>query len=147
MLEKTRNKIYEAINLSIIEYYKEYKPKKYIRTYRFLDSLVKTEIKKHGREMYCEVKIDEDYLRYTYPPPSTIASGSYPQCYGRDATGYDVVSWANRQFPNDEEPGGNHGYTVDWGREDGFWDLSVEELGDILLLLKENLKNQGIHVV
>jgi hypothetical protein len=147
MLEKTRDEVYEAINLSINEYYKEFKPDRYERTYMFLRSLVKTEIKVRGNELYCEVKIDEDYLNYAYPHPNKF-DPSYPQDYdGRDATGYDVVSWANRKYPNDSAPGGNHGYTMDAGRNEGFWDSAMEEIGDILQLMKNNLKNMGINVV
>ena len=147
MLEKTRDKVYEAINLSINEYYKEFHPFRYERSYRFLRSLVKTEIKVKGNELYCEVKIDEDYLNYAYPYPNKF-NPSYPQDYdGRYATGYDIVSWANRKFPNDNETGGNHGYTVDTGRDEGFWDSAMKEIGDILELMKKNLKSMGINVV
>lgn len=147
MLEATRNKIYEAIRLSINEYYSEYSPSAYERSYRFLNSLVKTDIIRHGNELYCEVKIDEDYLSYVYLYPNKFKP-SYPQDeYGRDATGYDIVSWANRQFPNDEFEGGNHGYTVDEGRSDGFWDGTLEELGDIISLMKHNMQKQGIKVI
>lgn len=147
MLEKTRDRVYEAINLSINEYYKEYKPSWYERSYMFLRSLVKTEIKVRGNELYCEVKIDEDYLNYAYPYPNKF-NPSHPQDrFGRDATGYDIVSWANRKFPNDSEPGGNHGYTVDYDRDEGFWDSAMKEIGDILVLMKKNLKSMGINVV
>lgn len=147
MLDMTRNKIYDAIKLSIDQYYSEYHPSRYERSYKFLKSLVKTDIVKRGNELYCEVKIDENYLNYVYPYPNKF-NPSYPQDYdGRDATGYDVVSWANRQFPNDSEPRGNHGYTVNAGRDDGFWDGTMEELGDIIALMKQNIEKQGVKII
>lgn len=148
MLETTRNKIYDAIKLSINQYYSEYHPGRYDRSYKFLKSLVKTDIVRRGNELVCEVKIDEDYLDYIYPNPNNFTPDSYPQdTDGRDATGFDVVSWANRQFPNDNEPGGNHGYTVNEGRPDGFWDGTMEELGDIITLMKQNIEKQGVKII
>lgn len=149
MLIQARDKIYEEIKKSIDMYYLEYSPSKYKRSYKFLKSLVKTQIVQKKNELYCEVKISEDYLDYAYPYPNDFHP-SYPQEYegnGRLAQGIDIVNWANRQFPDDDEPGGNHGYTVDAGREDGFWDGTLEELGDIILILKDNLRKQGLKVV
>ena len=147
MLLTTRDEIHEAIQKSIEDYYSEYHPSVYERTEKFLNSLVKTEIKQNGRELICEVKIDEEYLKYTYPYTKKI-NPSYPHHYdGRFAMGIDVVNWANRQFPDDDAPGGNHGYTIDTGREDGFWDGTLDELGEILTLLKKNLELQGLNIV
>lgn len=147
MLLTTRDEIYKAIQKSIESYYSEYHPSVYNRTEKFLNSLVKTEIKQSGRELFCEVKIDEEYLKYTYPYTGKF-NPSYPHHYdGRFAMGIDVVNWANRQFPDDDVPGGNHGYTIDAGREDGFWDGTLEELGEILTLLKKNLELQGLNIV
>lgn len=147
MLKKTRDEIYEAIQKSIKEYYVEYSPSTYERKYRFMCSLVKTEIKQKGRELWCEVKIDEDYLKYTYPYPNKF-NPSYPHNYdGRFTQGVDVVNWANRQFPHDDFEGGNHGFTIDAGRDDGFWDGTLDELGNIISLLKKNLQNQGIKII
>ena len=147
MLLKTRDIIHDAINKSIKEYYSEYNSSVYKRTYKFMDSLIKTEIKRYGNELRCEVKIDEDYLNYAYPYTGKF-NPSYPHEYdGRYAMGRDVVNWANRKFQDDEYDGGNHGFTVDAGLDEGFWDSALDEIGDIVLLLKKNLKNQGIKIV
>lgn len=147
MLAKTRDEIYNAIQKSIKEYYSEYSPTVYKRKKKFLNSLVKTDIKQYGNELHCEVKIDEDYLNYSYPYTGSF-NPSYPHDYdGRFATGRDVVNWANRQFPDDDFSGGNHGFTKDVGGDDGFWDGTLEELQDIILLLKKNLKNQGVKIL
>ena len=148
MLVLTRDKIHEEINNAIKLYYAEYTPKKYERTERFLNSLVKTEIKTRGKEMWCEVKISESYLNYGYPHTGTFKP-SYPHDYdGRFAMGRDVVNWANRKYPHDDRPGKKHGYTKEAKTySDGFWDGSMKELGDILNLLRTNLLIQGIKVV
>lgn len=149
MLSKTRDEVYDAIDKSIKEYYTEYTPTIYERKYRFLNSLVKTEIKQKGNELWCEVKIDEGYLKYIYPYTGKF-DPSYPHEHdydGRFAMGIDVVNWANRQYPDDDDNGGNHGYTRDSKRETGFWDGAIDELGDILKILRKNLTDQGIKVV
>lgn len=147
MLLKTRDIVYDAIQKSIEEYYSEFKPGVYRRRFLFMSSLVKTEIKRYGNELRCEVKIDEGYLNYAYPNTGRF-NPSYPHDFdGRFAMGRDVVNWANRKFPDDEFEGGNHGFTGNSEREEGFWDGALEELGDIILILKKNLLNQGIKIV
>ena len=147
MLSQTRDEIHKAIQQAIKDYYEEYTPSVYERTNHFLNSLVKTEIKQSGNQLWCEVKISEDYLSYAYPYTGKF-DPSYPHDFdGRFAMGIDVVNWANRQFPDDDFEGGNHGFTKDVGRNDGFWDGTLEELGEIILLLKKNLINQGIKII
>lgn len=145
MLTKTQDILYKALYDSITKYYAEYSPSLYSRKYLFLNSLIKTKIKQTKNELQCEVKIDEGYLSHVYPNTGKFHP-SYPHDFtGRSATGRDIVNWANRKFPNDSFSGGNHGYTKDAGREDGFWD-GTDELKQIMYLFKENLINQGIKV-
>lgn len=142
-LENTREKIGNALQAAIERYYDEYDPDWYKRTYAFLNSLVKTDIIKRGNVLSCEVKIDEDYLRSFYAD-----YGDYPSEYrGTPARGIDVVNWANRKFPDDPMPGGNHGYTQDAGYRYGFWDGTLNELGDILDIIKDELQKVGINIV
>lgn len=137
-LEKTQEEIYDVIQKSINEYYREYTPSFYQRTYKFLNSLVKPKVEIKGNSIECEVKIDENYLRYHYL--GSNFSYDYP------ATGNDVASWANRDVPG----AGNHGYTVDEGRDIGFWDEGVQTLGGeigIIRILVNNLEKRGLKVV
>ena len=137
-LEKTQIEIYDVIQESISEYYKEYTPKYYDRTYKFLNSLVKPKVEIKGDTIECEVKIDEAYLRYHYP-------GSNFE-YNYPATGRDVTNWANRAVPG----AGNHGYTVDIGRDVGFWDEGIQTLGGeirIIRMLVYNLETRLLMVV
>lgn len=142
-LENTREKIGNALQAAIERYYDEYDPDWYRRTNAFLNSLVKTDIIKKGNALSCEVKIDEDYLRSFYK-----SEDGYPgEDKGVRARGIDIVNWANRKFPDDPEPGGNHGYTIDGGYLYGFWDGTLNELGDILDIIKDELQKVGINIV
>lgn len=125
-LELTQNEIWETIQNHIDEYYAEYDPTSYRRTYKFqTESLIKTKIIKNGATFYCTVEIDPDYLHYTY-------RGGY-------ATGLGVAMDANRH---------SHGgvYSDDFGC---FWDDAMEEIGlapGILYMMKVNLRKCGVPV-
>lgn len=133
-LKKTQQEVYDAIQESIYEYYREYTPEFYDRKFKFMNSLIKTDIVRKGNTLSCEVKIDENYLR-----------NSYPNNGGLQATGLDVAQWANR----DVSGYGNHGGTVDAGRDDGFFDIGIQDLGGetgIMALLKNNLIKRGLNI-
>lgn len=125
-LEMTQDEIWEIIQNHIDAYYKEYDPKKYVRTERFkLDSLIKTKVVNEMGKLYCTVEIDPDYLHYTYP-------GGY-------ATGLGVAILANEH---------SHGgvYSDDFGC---FWDDALSEIGlapGVLYIMKQNLKKCGVPV-
>lgn len=135
-LQLTQKEIYNSIQESINEYYHEYSPDFYSRKFKFLNSLIKTEIVRLGNNISCEVKIDESYLKYSYPNQMSD---------DLSATGLDVVKWANR-----ESGYGNHGGTVDAGRSEGFWDIGLRDMGGeigILTVLKNNLKKRGLNLI
>jgi hypothetical protein len=72
------NEIYEAINYCLNQYYTEWTPDSYNRTEQLLRSAFKTTAKWNGNGFIAEVGIDFDSLDYD------------------EATGFDVVSWANQ---------------------------------------------------
>ena len=125
-LEMTQNEIWETVQEHIDEYYSEYKPNRYIRTFKFqTESLIKTKIIKDGNKLSCTVEIDPEYLHYTYP-------GGY-------VTGLGVAQLANQH---------SHGgiYDDDFGC---FWDDAMEELGmepGILYITKKNLMKCGVPI-
>lgn len=138
-LQKTQKFISECIQESINEYYKEKAfrgktsniPIVYERTYKLMDSLVKTEPVKNGDTYSCQVKIDESFLNYQYP--GTYGLSSMP------ATGRDVLVWNNED--------GSHGGTVDGDWR--IWDEAMTTLGGeygIMSIFISKLKNCGIPI-
>ena len=139
-LKQTRDIVNDCIQESINEYYKEkvfYEgtsatPEVYERTYKLMNSLVKTEIVKTGNTFSCQVKIDESYLNYEYP-------GNPDFRYNVPATGLDVLQW--------NAADGSHGGTVngDWK----IWDQAMTTLGGkngIMSILITNLKKTGLPI-
>ncbi len=123
-LKMTQQEIFEVVQQHITDYYHEYSPRMYQRTWEFLNSLIKTEIVKSSNGISCSVEIDKDYLSYRYQG---------------GATGLDVVTYANQH---------SHGgvYDDDFGQ---FWDDAMAELGlepGIKYLMKSNLKKCGVPV-
>ena len=123
-LKMTQNEIFKVIQEHITSYYHEMTPLMYSRTWKFLNSLIKTEIVKSGNTLSCSVEIDKDYLNYRY-------SGG--------ATGLEVATYANEH---------SHGgvYDDDFGE---FWDDAMAELGlepGILYIMKKNLQKCGVPV-
>lgn len=139
-LKATQTIISECIQESINDYYRERVfddgksdiPEVYQRTYRLLNSLIKTNIIKVGTGYQCEVKIDEDYLNYQYPGNPNW-KGNIP------ATGRDILEWNNED--------GSHGKTVEGNWK--IWEQAMQTLGGkkgIMILLKDNLRKYGLKI-
>lgn len=140
-LSKTQKEIYDVINKHIAMYYKEKAfrkrtsdvPKEYVRTKRFLRSLIKTKLVLSRSGVACNVQINPKYLNYRY-------KGNPKWKDNVPATGRDVVSWAN-ETSHDY----THGYTV--SGFSSWWDDAMQELGGrqgIYNIIKKNLKAVGI---
>lgn len=123
-LKMTQQEIFEVIQQHITDYYHEYTPLMYQRTWEFLNSLIKTNIIKTNGTISCTVEIDKDYLSYRYKG---------------GATGLEVANYANQH---------SHGgiYDDDFGQ---FWDDAMAELGlksGIEYLMKKNLRKCDVPV-
>lgn len=123
-LKMTQQEIFEIIQQHITDYYKEYTPHMYQRTWEFLNSLIKTHIVRTNGVMSCTVEIDRNYLTYRYDG---------------GATGLEAATYANKH---------SHGgiYDDDFGQ---FWNDAMVELGlkpGIEYLMKNNLKKCGVPV-
>lgn len=123
-LKMTQQEIFKVIQQHITDYYHEYNPRMYQRTWKFLDSLIKTNIVNTNGTISCTVEIDKDYLPYRYKG---------------GATGLEVANYANQY---------SHGgvYDDDFGQ---FWDDAMAELGlepGIKYLMKKNLKKCGVPI-
>ena len=138
-LKQTQQVVYDCIQESIVEYYHEKvfsggtsdTPAIYHRTWKLLNSLVKTNIVRIGNTIQCEVKIDDSYLTYQYPGTEGWS--------GIPATGLDVLTW--------NESDGSHGKTVegDWK----IWDEAMRTLGGevgIIAILTSKLKKAGLNI-
>lgn len=138
-MKMAQKDIGECIQESINEYYKERVfrggiscvPEVYDRTYKLLNSMVKTEIVKSGNTLSCKVGISDDYLNYKYPGTNGWD--------GVDATGRDVLDWNNVD--------GSHGGSVDGDWK--IWDEAMRTLGGetgIMAIFISKLKKCGIKV-
>lgn len=130
-LKMTQQEIFEVIQQHIADYYKEPVfrngtsaiPLLYDRTYKMLNSLIKTDIVKSGGTISCSVEIDTNYLDYQYMG---------------GVSGLDVMLSANEQF---------HGWSVEGDMR--IWDDALAELGlkpGILYLMENNLQKCGVPV-
>lgn len=128
-LSQTRFQISSVIQKHIDEYYDEYDPLYYKRTYKLMvDSILIADVVQQGNKVSVQIGIDKDYLRYHYEG---------------GVTGETVFRWASG-LEGDEHI---HGYKVR-GRVH-IWEDAMDELGGaegILRLLKANLAKQGVSV-
>ena len=130
-LKMTQQEIFEVIQEHIKDYYKEPVfrngtsaiPLLYDRSYKLLNSLIKTDIIKSGGTISCTVEIDPNYLNYQYMG---------------GISGLDVMLSADQAF---------HGWSVEGDMR--IWSDSLAELGlepGIKYLMKKNLQKCGVPV-
>lgn len=130
-LKFTQSEIFNVIQRHIVEYYEEpvfqngtsALPFLYDRTYKMLNSLIKTDVKINGFEISCTVEVNPNYLDYKYMG---------------GASGLDVWLSANEQF---------HGWSIEGDIR--VWDDAMAELGleyGIMSLMKTNLKKSGVPI-
>lgn len=130
-LKMTQQEIFKVIQQHITDYYHEPVfrdgtsaiPMIYDRTYKLLNSLIKTNIVKSSGTISCSVEIDPNYLDYHYMG---------------GASGLDVMLSAEQAF---------HGWSVEGDIR--IWSDSLAELGlepGILFIMKNNLKKCGVPV-
>lgn len=130
-LKMTQQEIFEVIQQHITDYYKEPVfrngtsaiPMLYDRSYKLLNSLIKTNIVKSDSTISCTVEINPDYLNYQYMG---------------GASGLDVMLSADQAF---------HGWSIEGDIQ--IWQDSLAELGlepGIKYLMKTNLRKCGVSV-
>lgn len=122
-MNMTGNFIYDKLFDKINQYYDEYDPVEYDRTYTLLnESHSLQEAKIIGNVIEMKVGFDDDYLTFRY----------------KDATGLSVLKSMNE---------GYHGWKVYIGHH--YWNELLDELGQeegIIKLFKQNLKKCGVPV-
>lgn len=123
MVDTLAERVYEALNYFLQEYYDDYDPKSYRRQYDFLRSAVKVESKVKGNKVVASVYIDTDSMDNYY-----------------NATGEQVAKWANQ---------GTHGGMVTGSKTPRVWDDTMDSTvnnGELLNLAVEYLRSKGISV-
>jgi len=121
--EFAANEVYESINYFLNQYYSEWSPSSYQRSYDLLHSAFKTTIKKVGNGYQAVVGIDYESL------------DNY-----RDTSGFQVVKWANTK--------GIHGGldVSSEGADTAVWDDMIESTitsGQLIKDCEVFLKGKG----
>lgn len=123
MVGAMADRVYETLNYFLQEYYNSYNPKSYRRQYDFLRSAVKVEPKIVKGKVIASVYIDYENLDDYY-----------------EASGYDVVNWANQGLHGGLDTGNNTPH---------IWDDTMDETinnGELLRLAIQYLKSKGFSV-
>lgn len=63
-MDQVREQVSDCIDKFIKQYYAEYTPKQYDRTYQFFDSLVVPSVKANGNTLTCEIYLDPGSMNY-----------------------------------------------------------------------------------
>ncbi len=117
------DRVYETLNYFLLEYYYSYRPKSYIRLYDFLHSAVKVDAKVKGNKVVATVYIDTESMNNYY-----------------NATGVQVVRWANQGFHGGVEKGNGTPHV---------WDDTMKKTidnGELLKLAVDYLRKKGYQV-
>ncbi|MBR6641129.1 MAG: hypothetical protein IKL08_02920 [Clostridia bacterium] len=123
MVGAMADRVYETLNYFLQEYYNSYNPKSYRRQYDFLRSAVKVEPKIVKGKVIASVYIDYENFDDYY-----------------EASGYDVVNWANQGLHGGLDTGSNTPHV---------WDDTMDETinnGELLKLAIQYLKSKGFSV-
>lgn len=123
MVDEMTERVYETLNYFLQAFYYSYTPEYYRRQYDFLRSAVKVEPKRVGNKVIASVYIDYDSMDNYY-----------------NATGYEVVSWANQGLHGGLDVGNNTPHV---------WDDTIRNTitnGELLKLAIEYLKSKGFSV-
>lgn len=123
MVDTLAERVYEALNYFLQEYYNSYDPKSYRRTKDFLYSAVKVESRIKGNKAVASVYIDTDSMDNYY-----------------NATGEQVARWANQ---------GLHGGLDTGDKTPRVWDDTMDSTvnnGELLKLAAEYLRSKGFSV-
>lgn len=127
---KAQEQIYEIINRFIKEYYSEFTPEQYQRTYQLYQSLVKSEIQKTPTGYKARVYFDVDKLDYYM---KTINGHQYKN------TGSD---WENKTLYS-----AAHGYHGGYKSGTAIYDDPIEILNtEAIKILKRMLIESGIPI-
>lgn len=141
-VEKARDKIAMVINHFLTQYYKEFEPDVYIRTYQLLCSLIKSDVKFTNNGWVAEVYFDLDALDYSKRiVPPRFSGVSENNTFHRQGWTKANDEWVLETAMTGGKPHG--GYAAGTA----IWTESMKVLSqDGIELLKQELIKAGIPV-
>jgi hypothetical protein len=116
MVDLMAERVYESLNYFLLDFYNDYDPVSYRRSYDLLRSAVKVEPKRVGNKVVASVYIDYDSMDNYY-----------------NSTGYEVASWANQ---------GLHGGLDVGNNTPRVWDDTIDKTVNNGELLKLAIKSE-----
>lgn len=135
-IRAAQEKVYKIIETFLKQYYSDYTPKEYIRTYNLLRSLVKSDVRQVGNGWEAEVYFDASALDYE--------QGVMPLQHTDEHGRYGWATWGADQVLSTALHGSHGGYT----RTAPIYEQSMNVLNaQAINTLKENLIRAGIPVV
>lgn len=147
-IKNAQDKVGNIINHFLTEYYKEYDPEVYVRTYQLLKSLVKSDVKRVGDSWVAEVYFDLDALNYAtriVPQGQSWSAWASPEStFHRNDWTHENDKWVLETAMTGGNTGRPHG-----GYASGtqVWNESLKILNvEAINILKEKLIQAGVPV-
>lgn len=141
-IEQAQEKIAMIINHFLMDYYKEFEPEVYVRTYQLLNSLIKSDVKYTGNGWVAEIYFDIGALDYsTRIVPPQFAGASSNNTFHREPWNGGNTAWVLDTAMTGGLPhGGYAGGTAIW--TDSMKILTKEAIQ----ILKEKLIAAGVPI-
>lgn len=135
-IRASQEKVYKIIETFLKQYYSDYTPEEYIRTYNLLRSLVKSEIRQVGNGFEAEVYFDASELDYQ--------KGKIELQHTKEHGRYGWATWGADKVLSTALHGSHGGYK----RTAPIYGQSMNVLNaQAIKILKEDLIKAGIPVV
>lgn len=136
---QAEEKVHRIIDDCLKQFYSEFKPDEYIRTQQLLHSLVRSGVKQTDRGFEAEVYFDVGKLNYD--------KGAVPLQHTPEHGIYGLATWDGETVLRVAMTG-DYGGLPHGGYEGGtaIWTESLKRLGDIWVLLEQELRAQGIPI-
>ena len=124
---------------SFLQNFYSWEPKEYIRTRQLLHSLVRTGVRQVGNGFVAEIYFDVGKLNYD--------QGMMPLKHTPEHGRYGWATWDGQKVLDVAMTDGlPHGRYAGADNNESIWTSSMNELGNILDLLEQELRAQGIPI-
>lgn len=134
-VEIAEKKAHQIIHQFLRQYYGEFAPEEYIRIYKLLSSLVKTEVRSTGNGWEAEVYFDASRLNYE--------NGVMPLQHTPEHGMYGWATWGAEEVLDTAMHGSHGGYIGGTA----IWDQSMAVLNSSMItILKNSLIKAGVPV-